>query len=92
MVVPSKACLRKRKQAAGRGRRGRGGRGAAAAAIEATARAKRTSPGWPLTVRRARTSLRRRSRSKVAAARTERVERARATFRSEFTVDLKSLG
>ena len=44
-------------------------------------RAKRTRPGWPLTVRRARTPLRRRSGSKLAAGEDGRVERARATFR-----------
>ena len=49
----------------------------AQAAIEATARAKRTSPGRPLTVRRARTSLRRRSSSKVAAGK-DGARRARA--------------
>jgi hypothetical protein len=52
-------------------------------------RAKRTSPGWPLTVRRARTPLRRRSRSKVAAGEDGGVERARRAFHGhgcEFTI------
>ena len=63
-----------------------------AAAADVHTRAKRTRPGCPLAVRRARTPLRRRSGSKLAAGEDGRVERARATFRSEFTVDLKSLG